>query len=188
MHRASDLLTPAEDLYACSLSCQTHTQHTQAQHDGLQTGHRWPSCSVELNSAVIASDDNVINHDIFGTDGRKEQRCVIKVAELEIIHAALKRLNLNSLGPWIKNVLLHWFKKQWLLWRHPKIGRWPRDVNLQLCQSVTNIFKWHHWHFGSYFTSHKLWMWLLEEKHVLWLWGCSRIMGVTVWNMHGMIS
>lgn len=115
MHRASDLPTPAEDLDAYLLSHQLHkhthttrihtsyacTHHAQAQHDGLQSGHRWPPCSVELNSAVIAADDNAINHDIFGTDGRKEQRYVIKSAEPEIIHGALKQLNLNSLGPWI---------------------------------------------------------------------------------------
>lgn len=157
----------------------TYTHHTQAQHDGLQSGHRWPFCSVALNSAVIASDDNVINHDIFGRDGRKEQRCLIKAAELEIIHEALKQLNLNSLGPWIKNTSLPWFEKDSLLGHHPKIGRWPRDVNLP-SKSVTNMFMWHHRHFGSYFASHKLVMFLLEERNVLWLWNCSRITRVIV--------
>lgn len=176
--RAWQTHTPTNTIYI-------YRHYTQAQHDGLQSGHRWPSCSVELNSAVIASDDNVINHDILGRDGRKEQRCLIKVTELKIIHEALKQPNLNSLEPWIKNTLLPDSRNI----PAPKPSK-NSTMTSGLKSSIKKCDKYllvTSMALRELLRPHKLGMRLMEERNVLRLWNCSRIMGVIFWNMYGMI-
>lgn len=68
-------------------------------HDGQQTTRRFyiSSRTTGLNSTLIASQDTVINHDIFGLGERKERHQVIKKPDIEIIHAGARKVNQSPL-------------------------------------------------------------------------------------------